>query len=120
MITIKTSQNVARRVLQFLNSGAGMRTFNVEDQIDGHLKDIGLGWKLKQGTYIDGVDTTSISNLSRAIRANAVELNRSEIKPMTNEQIIELYDRKLNMTLAELSAITGKSIKDLKNILMGA
>ena len=38
---------------------------------------------------------------------------------MTNEQIIELYDRKLNMTLAELSAITGKSIKDLKKILMG-
>jgi hypothetical protein len=39
---------------------------------------------------------------------------------MTNEQIIELYQRKLNMTLAELSAITGKSIKDLKKILMGA
>ena len=119
MITIKTSQNVARRVLQFLNSGAGMRTFNVEDQIDGHLKDIGLGWVLKKGTYIDGVDTTSISNLSRAIRANAIELNRSEIKPMTNEQIIELYDRKLNMTLAELSAITGKSVSQLKTILMG-
>jgi len=40
-------------------------------------------------------------------------------KNMTNEQIIELYQRKLNMTLAELSAITGKSIKDLKKILMG-
>ena len=38
---------------------------------------------------------------------------------MTNEQIIELYDRKLNMTLAELSAITGKSLKVLKKILMG-
>ena len=38
---------------------------------------------------------------------------------MTNKQIIELYDRKLNMTLAELSEITGKSIKELKKILMG-
>ena len=38
---------------------------------------------------------------------------------MTNEQISELSQRKLNMTLAELSAITGKSIKDLKKILMG-
>jgi predicted HTH domain antitoxin len=37
---------------------------------------------------------------------------------MTNEQIIELYQRKLNMTLAELSAITGKSIKELKKILL--
>jgi len=41
-----------------------------------------------------------------------------ESKTMTNEQIIELYQRKLNMTLAELSAITGKSIKELKKILM--
>ena len=37
---------------------------------------------------------------------------------MTNEQIIDLYQRKLNMTLAELSAITGKTIKELKKILM--
>jgi len=41
-----------------------------------------------------------------------------ESKTMTNEQIIELYQRKLNMTLAELSAITGKSIKELKKILL--
>lgn len=38
---------------------------------------------------------------------------------MTNEQIIDLYQRKLNMTLQELSQITGKSIPDLKRILMG-
>ena len=72
-ITIKNSQNIAQKVLQFLNSGIGMRTFNIEDQIDGHLKDIGLGWKLKEGTYIDGVDTLSIVNLARAIRLHAIE-----------------------------------------------
>jgi hypothetical protein len=38
---------------------------------------------------------------------------------MTNQQIIDLYQRKLNMTLRELSQITGKSIPELKRILMG-
>jgi hypothetical protein len=38
---------------------------------------------------------------------------------MTNEQINELYDSHLNMTLAELSRITGKTIPELKAILMG-
>jgi hypothetical protein len=37
---------------------------------------------------------------------------------MTNEEIIDLYMRKLNMTLKELSLITGKPIKELKRILM--
>lgn len=37
---------------------------------------------------------------------------------MTNEEIVELYMRKLNMTLKELSLITGKPIKQLKRILM--
>lgn len=37
---------------------------------------------------------------------------------MTPAQIRELYDRKLNMTLAELSAITGLTIKQLKKILL--
>jgi hypothetical protein len=40
-------------------------------------------------------------------------------KTMTNEEIIDLYQRKLNMTLRELSQITGKSIPELKRILMG-
>jgi len=39
---------------------------------------------------------------------------------MSNQQIIEYYDSNLNLTLAELSAITGKSIKALKRLLMGA
>ena len=38
---------------------------------------------------------------------------------MTNQQIIEFYDRNLNMTLRELSKITGKTIQQLKTILMG-
>tara|TARA_R110000803_G_scaffold25577_1_gene61128 strand:+ start:130 stop:357 length:228 start_codon:yes stop_codon:yes gene_type:complete len=41
-----------------------------------------------------------------------------EDKAMTNQQINEYYDTNCNMTLAELSAITGKSIKQLKKILM--
>ena len=38
---------------------------------------------------------------------------------MTNQQIKELYDNNPNMTLRELSQITGLSILDLKLILMG-
>jgi hypothetical protein len=38
---------------------------------------------------------------------------------MTNAQIIEYYDSHLNLTLSELSKITGKTIKELKTILMG-
>ena len=39
---------------------------------------------------------------------------------MSDQQIIDYYDSNLNLTLAELSAITGKSIKVLKRLLMGA
>jgi len=37
---------------------------------------------------------------------------------MTNEEIIDLFDS-TNITLAELSAITGKSVKQLKSLLTG-
>lgn len=38
---------------------------------------------------------------------------------MTNDQIADLYDSNPNMTLAQLSRITGKSVEQLKKILMG-
>ena len=38
---------------------------------------------------------------------------------MTNAEINELYERNINMTLAQLASITGKSIAQLKIILMG-
>ena len=38
---------------------------------------------------------------------------------MTNQQIIDLYDTNPNLTLAELSKITGLSVPQLKIILMG-
>jgi DNA-binding CsgD family transcriptional regulator len=38
---------------------------------------------------------------------------------MTNDQIAELFDLNPNMTLAQLSRITGKSVEQLKKILMG-
>jgi predicted HTH domain antitoxin len=37
---------------------------------------------------------------------------------MSNQQIIDLFDN-TNITLAELSRITGKSVPELKQILMG-
>jgi hypothetical protein len=37
---------------------------------------------------------------------------------MSNQEIRNLYDQNLNMTLSKLSQITGKSIAILKKILM--
>ena len=38
---------------------------------------------------------------------------------MTNQEIRDLFDEDLDMTLDELSRITGRSRKELNNILMG-
>jgi hypothetical protein len=38
---------------------------------------------------------------------------------MTNQEIIDLFDS-TNITLAELSARSGKSVKYLKQLLLGA
>jgi len=39
-------------------------------------------------------------------------------KNLTNQQIKELYDSHLNMTLKELSNLTGLSIQALKKIIL--
>ena len=71
-ITHKTSNKIAKSVLTLLHR-VDPRTLNIEDQIDGHLKNVGLGWKLKEGTYIDGVSIQSIKQLSQDISSNAIE-----------------------------------------------
>ena len=71
-ITHKTANKIAKSVLTLLHR-VDPRTINIEDQINGHLKDIGLGWVLKEGTYIDGVSIQSIKQLSQDIRLNAIE-----------------------------------------------
>jgi hypothetical protein len=38
---------------------------------------------------------------------------------MTKDQICDLYDSKPDMTLTQLSRISGKSVAQLKQILMG-
>lgn len=37
---------------------------------------------------------------------------------MNNQEIIEFYNTHLNMNLSELSRITGKSVQELKEILL--
>jgi hypothetical protein len=37
---------------------------------------------------------------------------------MTNDEIIHYYDTHLNLTLKELSQMTGKSVADLKKLLL--
>ena len=38
---------------------------------------------------------------------------------LTDQDIIELFDLNPNLTLSQLSKITGKSVSELKQILMG-
>jgi hypothetical protein len=40
-------------------------------------------------------------------------------KAMANQDICDLYDSKPDMTLTQLSRMTGKSVQQLKQILMG-
>tara|TARA_R110000765_G_scaffold16273_1_gene45990 strand:+ start:48 stop:206 length:159 start_codon:yes stop_codon:yes gene_type:complete len=46
------------------------------------------------------------------------QTNKRE-KKMTDQEIIDLFDGNMNMTLRELSQLTGRSIKSLKKLLMG-
>ena len=39
---------------------------------------------------------------------------------MTDSEIIDFYDQNPNLTLAELARMTGKTVAQLKKILMGA
>jgi hypothetical protein len=72
-ITIAETTSIARKVLRYLNSGVDPRTVNVEDQINSHLAECGLGWKLKDNAYIDGIACQFVGQLAKDIRASAVE-----------------------------------------------
>ena len=37
---------------------------------------------------------------------------------MTDQEIIDMFDRDLNITLAELARMSGRSVKAIKKILM--
>ena len=71
-ITHKTANKIAKSVLTLLHR-VDPRTVNIEDQIDAHLENVGLGWKLKEGTYIDGLACLSIKAMANDIRFNAIE-----------------------------------------------
>ena len=73
-ITIEDSKKIAKSVLTLLHR-LDPRTINIEDQINGYLKNIDLGYKLKPGTYIDGLACHSIKILAHDIRLNAIERN---------------------------------------------
>ena len=71
-ITIKDSKKIAKSIVTLLHR-VDPRTINIEEQIDAHLKNIDLGYKLKPGTYIDGLACNSIKILAHDIRLNAIE-----------------------------------------------
>jgi hypothetical protein len=69
-ITVKEATNIARKVHICAHRNIYL---DWNDHIDALLAKIGLGWKLRQGTYIDGLDCQFIGSLAKTIRANAVE-----------------------------------------------
>ena len=72
-LTHDSARKIARSVLKYLHSGIDPMTVNIEAQIDGRLAGIGIGWKLKPGTYIDGVACQFVGQLAKDIRSNAME-----------------------------------------------
>jgi hypothetical protein len=72
-ITVKEATNIARKVHSSVNRAADPRNVDWNDRIDALLAKIGLGFKLRQGTYIDGLDCQFIGSLAKTIRANAFE-----------------------------------------------
>ena len=72
-LTHYTSKKIARAVLKYFHSGVDSRTVDLNSQIDGWLAEIGLGWKLKDGAYIDGVSCQFIGKLADDIRNHAIE-----------------------------------------------
>jgi hypothetical protein len=71
-ITIKDAKKIAKSVLNLLHRVDPL-TINIDEQINGHLKYIGIGWILKDATYIDVYASTSISALAHDIRNSAIE-----------------------------------------------
>ena len=71
-ITVATATNIARKVHGAVNRASDPRTVDWNERIDALLSDLGLGWKLRAGTYIDGLDCQFIGALAKTVRANAV------------------------------------------------
>lgn len=72
-LTHDSARKIAKSVLKYLHSGIDPMTVNIEAQIDGRLANIGIGWKLKTGTYIDGISCQFVGELANVIRSNASE-----------------------------------------------
>jgi len=71
-ITIKTATSIARKVHASVNRSSDPRHIDWNDRIDALLAEVGLGYKLSQGTYIDGLDCQFIGSLTKTIRAHAI------------------------------------------------
>ncbi len=72
-ITVATATSIARKVHASVNRASDPRTIDWNDRIDALLAEVGLGWKLKPATYIDGLDCQFIGDLAKTIRASAIE-----------------------------------------------
>ena len=75
MLTVKTATAISRKVLSAVNRAKqDPRYVDWNQEIDAHLRKVGLGWKLKPDTYIDGLDCQFIGQLAKTIQCKAIEI----------------------------------------------
>ena len=67
-------------------------------------------------TRPDAVKTRHVADVAQ-FKGETME-DQTPNHASTPAEIVDYYDRHLNLTLRELSAMTGRTIKELKNLIM--
>ena len=74
-LTIREATSVARAINRIAHRLGNPPGFDWNDRINDRLLNIGLGFRLKESTFIDGLDCQFVKNLARTIRLNSEEIN---------------------------------------------
>ena len=68
-------------------------------------------------TRPDAVKTRHVADVAQ-FKGETMHEDQTPNHASTPAEIVDYYDRHLNLTLRELSAMTGRTIKELKNLIM--
>ena len=68
-------------------------------------------------TRPDAVKTRHVADVAQ-FKGETMHEDQTPNHASTPAEIVDYYDRHLNLTLRELSAMTGRTVKELKNLIM--
>jgi hypothetical protein len=68
-------------------------------------------------TRPDAVKTRHVADVAQ-FKGETMNEDQTPNHASTPAEIVDYYDRHLNLTLRELSAMTGRTIKELKRLIM--